>query len=695
MKKKRYIALFLSFLIIFTVFPLKVNASNDYIENLSEYKKYFRRAFGAYARAEMYQDDILASLTVSQAIYESRWGISNICNKANNLFGIKTYGSWKGKVYETDVDVVLSSLEDYRIMNGADFAGWAWRAYDKWADCIEDHSKILNGNTYSSVKGERDYKTACYNVVKSGYCSDEGYAEDLISLIETYDLTQFDDISENEFGVSAIKISNVKKRLGIGDKCPLSAEIFTDTEVSKELMWASSDESVASVSQDGEVTANAAGIALITASIGNKEACCIVTVLNNSSKYNAVTTANLYVRAEGNQAAASLGIFKQGQAINVTGKAVGDWYPVTGTIVVKDAEGKDVEKEVSGWSCKTYINFISAFEDIKITKIGFNRYEINRDINQKYQLKYVVGSAFAVDKTLTWTSCDETVASVADGLITTHKYGTATITATASSGASASCIVNVTKEQVRYKAVTTANLWVHADDYEKSTTFGYLKKGAFITVTDNFYNDDGLIDDDWLYAEGVMNNGKPGEGYSNAKYIVILCKEGEDPDPDPDPDPNPDPDPEPEPEKLEISEPFVVLDEYIYGAEPSNKAGDILKCVKNTNVTLFDKNGKLLNEEDVLTTGCTLCLVKDGVVADSVSIVIKGDINGDGKITSVDFLFEKRYFLNTINVEGAYKKAALVSGKQKVSSTDYLMIKRHFLRTYTIKQIPAKLIKCE
>ena len=52
----------------------------------------------------------------------------------------------------------------------------------------------------------------------------------------------------------------------------------------------------------------------------------------------------------------------------------------------------------------------------------------------------------AKDKTVTWTSSDEAVASVTDGVITAHEAGTATITAATSNGKTASCEITVYAE---------------------------------------------------------------------------------------------------------------------------------------------------------------------------------------------------------------------------------------------------------
>lgn len=68
----------------------------------------------------------------------------------------------------------------------------------------------------------------------------------------------------------------------------------------------------------------------------------------------------------------------------------------------------------------------------------------------------------------------------------------------------------------------------------------------------------------------------------------------------------------------------------------------------------------------------------------TVVIVIKGDISGDGKIDGKDYLFAKRSFLGTINLSEAQLKAGRLGGTTGITAQDYLKIKRHFLGSYNL-----------
>ena len=84
---------------------------------------------------------------------------------------------------------------------------------------------------------------------------------------------------------------------------------------------------------------------------------------------------------------------------------------------------------------------------IPVTSVTLSHHEVtvNGDITQK-QLTATVQPAAATNKSLTWKSSDAAVASVdADGLVTIHKKGKATVTATANdgSGQSDACLFDV------------------------------------------------------------------------------------------------------------------------------------------------------------------------------------------------------------------------------------------------------------
>lgn len=142
--------------------------------------------------ADMKKSGILASLTAAQAFLESSKGNSGLTQMANNLFGIK--GTYNG----ASVKMLTTEFVNHKYIKiYADF-----RKYPSWSESIADHSAMFNRMArYKNLRGEKDYKTAAKNVRLDGYATDPKYTEKIISIIERYNLYEWDNAS----GVSASK----------------------------------------------------------------------------------------------------------------------------------------------------------------------------------------------------------------------------------------------------------------------------------------------------------------------------------------------------------------------------------------------------------------------------------------------------------------------------------------------------------
>ena len=126
----------------------------------------------------------LPALTIAQAIDESGWGRSGLASHYNNLFGIKAF-DWNGP------KVALPTEECY---NGV----WVhtvsyFRVYPNWKDSIIDHGNfILDNPRYHNMIGCTSYVQQANDLVIDGYATNPSYAENLIAIINDYNLARFD-----------------------------------------------------------------------------------------------------------------------------------------------------------------------------------------------------------------------------------------------------------------------------------------------------------------------------------------------------------------------------------------------------------------------------------------------------------------------------------------------------------------------
>ncbi len=111
-------------------------------------------------------------------------------------------------------------------------------------------------------------------------------------------------------------------------------------------------------------------------------------------------------------------------------------------------------------------------------------------------------------------------------------------------------------------------------------------------------------------------------------------------------------------------------------------AGD-LKRKSNGEVTIKNANGAVIGDSEKIGTGYTMTF-KNG---ETVTIVVYGDLNGDGEISLSDLLKMKLYLLNKTNLSGAYLESAhvhTISGN--ISLSDLLRLKLHLLGKKNINQ---------
>lgn len=155
---------------------------------------------GNLCREDMKKSGILASISAAQFILESGYGKSELAQKANNMFGMKkslsgnTWGgsSWDGTSIYTKETKEQNADGSYETIT-ADF-----RKYPCVEDSVADHSAYLlgakNGKSlrYKGIKGMTDYKAVAQLIKDGGYATSLTYMEKLCSIIEKWNLTQYD-----------------------------------------------------------------------------------------------------------------------------------------------------------------------------------------------------------------------------------------------------------------------------------------------------------------------------------------------------------------------------------------------------------------------------------------------------------------------------------------------------------------------
>ena len=251
--------------------------------------------------------------------------------------------------------------------------------------------------------------------------------------------------------VTKITISNTSLTLNEGQSANLSvSSISPDNAADKSITWKTSDDKVAKVDNSGKVTAVSKGTATIYAEANDgskKQAGCYVTVhrlvssieLSNTSLviyngHSATITAKVKPSDASNTsitwASSNPSVATVSSSGKVTGKAKG---AATITVTANDGSGVKATCEME---IKQYVTSITLYDTSLSLWVGEN---------STIRVKSVLPDN-ANDKTYTWTSSDNSVATVdSNGMVTAKAKGKANIKATANDGSniSATCSVQV------------------------------------------------------------------------------------------------------------------------------------------------------------------------------------------------------------------------------------------------------------
>ncbi|MBR6158795.1 MAG: Ig-like domain-containing protein, partial [Lachnospiraceae bacterium] len=300
---------------------------------------------------------------------------------------------------------------------------------------------VSNGK--SVVYGAFEYNNVCDT---GYYINDKVYMDDADLRIKLYT----DDSKATYKKVTEAKLDKKKVSLKDGTTLKLKATVKPANATYKVVKWSSSDESIATVSDEGIVTAHKPGKTKITARPYNKDgkkATCTVTVVAVPVKGITLNKSKVYVGRGGTVTLKA--VIKPENASNKKIK----WRSKYEKIATVDKNGVVTAKKEG----ETKITVITedghrkAFCKIKVTKpvkvksVKLDRKKATINVGESIKLKATVKPKKATIKTVTWKSSNKKVATVTKkGKVKGIKKGSAKITVTTKDGKKkATCTVTV------------------------------------------------------------------------------------------------------------------------------------------------------------------------------------------------------------------------------------------------------------
>ncbi len=243
--------------------------------------------------------------------------------------------------------------------------------------------------------------------------------------------------------VTSVSVDRSTAEVLIGETVQLSATVLPSDATDQSITWSSSNKEVATVSNNGLVTGVSEGRVGIMAKAGGKTSTCIVTVSRKPVPVTSVTLDKESITLTKGESKTLVATVKPDDA---TYKAL-SWTSSDSRVASVDSKGKVTALAIGSATITVKADDQQATcvvtVAVPIQSITLNKSELTLTKGQSETLVATLKPEDTSDNTVTWSSSNQTVATVdSNGKVTAVGGGKATITAKAG-GKSASCVVTV------------------------------------------------------------------------------------------------------------------------------------------------------------------------------------------------------------------------------------------------------------
>lgn len=146
----------------------------------------------------------VCSPVIAQAILESASGTSELAKNAHNYFGLKHRA---GRC--PSACGIYNKIGSEQNSNGSYISSnMQWVKFATMEAGVQGYFDFINISNYSNLKYVTDPKTYLENIKKDGYATSINYVQNLMNVINKYNLTKYDTISDSN---SAMKGSGKMK----------------------------------------------------------------------------------------------------------------------------------------------------------------------------------------------------------------------------------------------------------------------------------------------------------------------------------------------------------------------------------------------------------------------------------------------------------------------------------------------------
>lgn len=156
---------------------------SNFIEQIAKYVVKYAPSYGIAVHSPI----------IAQAILESASGTSELAVNAHNYFGLK-YRQGRCK---TCIGIYTKVGSEQNADGSYTSSSMEWCKFADMENGVIGYFDFINISNYSNLKGVSDPETYLRNIKADGYATSLNYVDNLMKVIERYNLTQYDkEVSE-------------------------------------------------------------------------------------------------------------------------------------------------------------------------------------------------------------------------------------------------------------------------------------------------------------------------------------------------------------------------------------------------------------------------------------------------------------------------------------------------------------------
>ena len=290
--------------------------------------------------------------------------------------------------------------------------------------------------------------------------------------------------------VTGVSLNAKTLEISVNGTHQLAATVLPAAAANKICRWQTSDSAIVTVSSSGLITGKKIGTATVTVTTddGGKTDTCEVTVRSALANGGEVKVTGITLNPTSMK-------ITEGDVKSITAKVLPSdaknkaviWSSSNGNVAQVDGEGQ-VTAVNAGTATITAITMDGGYTAtcsvtvqapvVNVESVSLNPDSLTLSIGQSESIEFSVFPENATNRNVTWSSSDDSVATVEEGVITAVNAGTATITVTTEDGGyTATCSVTVNPQQPVAKYTVTfydGETAVYSEEVSEGETVNYF-----------------------------------------------------------------------------------------------------------------------------------------------------------------------------------------------------------------------------